>query len=231
MGGAEVKEEGGESEDGAGNPAGNTPLPPNTGVGVSTRRTSYVMVSDHLCDDGSLFFYVLVSFYLFNLIILYQEVPSIEEKTSSPTLPAPPAPPKPARPNKPRPKSRISRYRSSSSQRARRQRQANAQLAAAAAAAAAAVAATPASADQGASVDDEASQGPYGAEHVHGESALHLLDGDSLNCINRGNLRYPKTKKVRGLLGSFPVREYKHMICCMMNLKVNQFYIIAGDGV
>ncbi|XP_010794685.1 SET domain-containing protein 5 isoform X2 [Notothenia coriiceps] len=166
VGGAEVKEEGGESEDGAGNPAGNTPLPPNTGVGVSTRRTSYVM-----------------------------EVPSIEEKTSSPTLPAPPAPPKPARPNKPRPKSRISRYRSSSSQRARRQRQANAQLAAAAAAAAAAMAATPASADQGASLDDEASQGPYGAEHVHGESGLHLLDGDSLNCINRGNLRYPKTKK------------------------------------
>ncbi|XP_033999610.1 histone-lysine N-methyltransferase SETD5 isoform X2 [Trematomus bernacchii] len=166
VGGAEVKEEGGESEDGAGNPAGNTPLPPNTGVGVSTRRTSYVM-----------------------------EVPSIEEKTSSPTLPAPPAPPKPARPNKPRPKSRISRYRSSSSQRARRQRQANAQLAAAAAAAAAAMAATPASTDQGASLDDEASQGPYGAEHVHGESGLHLLDGDSLNCINRGNLRYPKTKK------------------------------------
>ncbi|KAK5871899.1 hypothetical protein PBY51_012639 [Eleginops maclovinus] len=165
VGGAEVKEEGGESEDGAGNPAGNTPIPPTTGVGVSTRRTSYVM-----------------------------EVPPIEEKTSSPTLPAPPAPPKPARPNKPRPKSRISRYRSSSSQRARRQRQANAQLAAAAAAAAA-MAAMPSSADQGASLDDEASQGPYGAEHGHGESGLHLLDGDSLNCINRGNLRYPKTKK------------------------------------
>lgn len=35
-----------ESEDGAGNPAGNTPTPPNAGVGVSTRRTSYVMVSE-----------------------------------------------------------------------------------------------------------------------------------------------------------------------------------------
>ncbi|XP_029288458.1 histone-lysine N-methyltransferase SETD5 isoform X3 [Cottoperca gobio] len=170
VGGAEVKEEGGESEDGAGNPAGITPIPQNTGVGVSTRRTTYVM-----------------------------EVPSIEEKTSLPNPPAPTAPPKPARPNKPRPKSRISRYRSSSSQRARRQRQALAQQAAAAAAAAAAMAATPSSADQGASLDEEGYQGPYGAEHGHGEGGLasHLLDGDghSLNCINRGNLRYPKTKK------------------------------------
>lgn len=46
MGGAEVKDEGVESEDGAGNPAGNTPVPHSTGVGVSTRRTTYVMVSE-----------------------------------------------------------------------------------------------------------------------------------------------------------------------------------------
>ncbi|XP_045931116.1 histone-lysine N-methyltransferase SETD5 isoform X3 [Micropterus dolomieu] len=169
VGGTEVKEEGVETEDGAGNLAENTPIPHNTGVGVSTRRTTYVM-----------------------------EVPSIEEKTSLPNLPAPVAPPKPARPTKPRPKSRISRYRSSSSQRARRQRQALAQQAAAAAAAAA-MAAAPSSADQGAALDEEGSQGPYGAEHGSGESSLggHLLDGDGqgLNCINRGNLRYPKTKK------------------------------------
>ncbi|XP_023147807.2 histone-lysine N-methyltransferase SETD5 isoform X2 [Amphiprion ocellaris] len=169
VGGADVKEEGVETEDGAGNPTGNTPVSHSTGVGVSTRRTTYVM-----------------------------EVPSIEEKTSLPNLPAPVVPPKPARPTKPRPKSRISRYRSSSSQRARRQRQALAQQAAAAAAAAA-MAATPTSTDQGVTLDEEGSQGPYGAEHGHGESSLggHLLDGDGqgLNCINRGNLRYPKTKK------------------------------------
>ncbi|XP_019124727.2 SET domain-containing protein 5 isoform X4 [Larimichthys crocea] len=159
VGGADVKEEGGETEDGAGNPAGNTPTPHNTGVG---------------------------------------EAPSVEEKTSLPNLPAPVAPPKPARPTKPRPKSRMSRYRSSSSQRARRQRQALAQQAAAAAAAAA-MAAAPSSADQGSALDEEGSQGPYGAEHGHGESGFggHLLDGDGqgMNCINRGNLRYPKTKK------------------------------------
>ncbi|XP_041811519.1 histone-lysine N-methyltransferase SETD5 isoform X2 [Chelmon rostratus] len=164
VGGSEIKEEGVETEDGAGTPAGNTPIPHNTGVGVSTRRTTYVM-----------------------------EAPSIEEKTSLPNLPAPVAPPKPTRPTKPRPKSRISRYRSSSSQRARRQRQTLAQQAAAA------MAGTQSSADQGAALDEEGSQGPYGAEHGHGESSLggHLLDGDGqgLNCINRGNLRYPKTKK------------------------------------
>ncbi|XP_008301630.1 SET domain-containing protein 5 isoform X2 [Stegastes partitus] len=169
VGGTDVKEEGVETEDGAGNPTGTTPASHSTGVGVSTRRTTYVM-----------------------------EVPSIEEKTSLPSLPAPVVPPKPARPTKPRPKSRISRYRSSSSQRARRQRQALAQQAAAAAAAAA-MAATPTSTDQGVALDEEGSQGPYGAEHGHGESSLggHLLDGDGqgLNCINRGNLRYPKTKK------------------------------------
>lgn len=96
----------------------------------------------------------------------------------------------------------MSRYRSSSSQRARRQRQALAQQAAAAAAAAAALAAVPSSAEQGAALDEDGSQGPYGGEHGHGDSGLggHILDGDGqgLNCINRGNLRYPKTKKVRG---------------------------------
>ncbi|XP_062271777.1 histone-lysine N-methyltransferase SETD5 isoform X1 [Scomber scombrus] len=174
VGGADVKEEGVETEEGAGNPAGNpagnTPATHNAGVGVSTRRTTYVV-----------------------------EAPSIEDKTSLTSLPAPAAPPKPARPSKPRPKSRISRYRSSSSQRARRQRQALAQQAAAAAAAAA-VAATPSSSEQGAALDEEGSQGPYGAELGHGESGQgpsHLLDGDGhgLSCINRGNLRYPKTKK------------------------------------
>ncbi|KAM9859823.1 histone-lysine N-methyltransferase SETD5 isoform 2-T2 [Aulostomus maculatus] len=164
VGGADGKEEGMEAEDGA----VNAPITHNTGVGVSTRRTTYV-------TDAS----------------------SMEEKTSLPNLSAPVAPPKPARPSKPRPRSRISRYRSSSSQRARRQRQALAQQAAAAAAA---VAATPSSADQGATLDDDGSQGPYGAEPGHGESGLgagHLLDGDGqgLRCINRGNLRYPKTKK------------------------------------
>ncbi|XP_039859007.1 histone-lysine N-methyltransferase SETD5 isoform X2 [Simochromis diagramma] len=168
IGGAEVKEEGLETEDGAGNPTGNSSIPQHTGVGISTRRTTYVV-----------------------------EAPSIEEKPSLPILPAPVAPPKPIKPTKPRPKSRISRYRSSSSQRARRQRQALAQQAAAAAAAARAT--TPTSADQGAAVDEEGSQGAYGAEHSHGENSLGgpLVDGDGqgLNCMNRGNLRYPKTKK------------------------------------
>uniref|UniRef100_UPI0009B32D68 LOW QUALITY PROTEIN: SET domain-containing protein 5 n=1 Tax=Monopterus albus TaxID=43700 RepID=UPI0009B32D68 len=168
VGGAEVKEEGVETENGAGNPTGSTPLPHSSGVGVSTRRTTYVT-----------------------------EVPSTEEKTSLPSLPAAVAPPKPIRPTKPRPKSRISRYRSSSSQRARRQRQALAQQAAAAASAA--VAAIPSSAEQGTALDEEGSHGLCSAEHGHGESSLggHLPDGDGqvLNCINRGNLRYPKTKK------------------------------------
>ncbi|XP_041635937.1 histone-lysine N-methyltransferase SETD5 isoform X2 [Cheilinus undulatus] len=164
VGGAETKEEGVETEDGAGNPAGNTPTPSTAGVGVSTRRTTYVM-----------------------------DPPSIEEKPSTNNLTAPVAPPKPARPTKPRPKSRISRYRSSSSQRARRQRQALAQQAAAAAAA---MAATPSSGEQGAAPDEEGSQGPYSAEQENSLGS-QLLDGDGqgLNCINRGNLRYPKTKK------------------------------------
>ncbi|XP_047437994.1 histone-lysine N-methyltransferase SETD5 isoform X3 [Mugil cephalus] len=165
--GTEAREDGIETEDRAGNPAGN--VPHNTGVGVSTRRTTYVV-----------------------------EAPCIEEKISLPNLPAPVSTSKPARPTKPRPKSRISRYRSSSSQRARRQRQALAQQAAAAAAATA-MATAPVSADQGAVLDEEGSQGPYGAEHNHGESGLggHLLDGEGhgLNYMNRGNLRYPKTKK------------------------------------
>ncbi|XP_040889448.1 histone-lysine N-methyltransferase SETD5 isoform X6 [Toxotes jaculatrix] len=188
VGGAELKEEGVETEDGAANPTGNTPTPHNTGVGVSTRRTTYVM-----------------------------ETPSVEEKTSLPYLPTPAAPPKPARPTKPRPKSRISRYRSSSSQRARRQRQALAQQAAAAAAAAA-LAAVPSSAEQGAAVDEEGCQGPYGAEQGHGESGLggHILDGDGqgLNCINRGNLRYPKTKKylvTEWLNDKIPAGEKVHL--------------------
>ncbi|XP_054639828.1 histone-lysine N-methyltransferase SETD5 isoform X3 [Dunckerocampus dactyliophorus] len=153
----DVKEDGVETEEGT----GNTPIPHNPGLGISTRRTTYVT-----------------------------ETPSIEEKTSTPNLPAPVAPPKPSRPSKPRPKSRISRYRSSSSQRARRQRQALAQQAAAAAP----------SADQSTGLDEEGPHGVYGSEPGQGESGLgagRLLDGDgqSLNCINRGNLRYPKTKK------------------------------------
>ncbi|XP_028263061.1 SET domain-containing protein 5 isoform X2 [Parambassis ranga] len=165
VGEMEIKEDGVETDDGTGHLAANTPIAHNAGVGISTRRTTYVM-----------------------------ESPPGEAKTSLPNLPAPSAPPKPARPSKARPKSRISRYRSSSL-RARRQRQALAQQAAAAAVTS--VAATPVSADQSATLDEEGSQGPYGAESVHGESSLvgNLLDGDGLNCISRGNLRYPKTKK------------------------------------
>lgn len=123
----------------------------------------------------------------------------VEEKLPSPPpAPAPAAPPKPARSNKPRPKSRVSRYRSSSSQRARRQRQALAQQAAAAAAAA--MAATPSSAEQSGGPDEEGPEGRYSAEHVQREGGLgsHVIDGDGqgLNCINRANLRYAKTKKV-----------------------------------
>ncbi|XP_061689662.1 histone-lysine N-methyltransferase SETD5 isoform X3 [Syngnathoides biaculeatus] len=118
------------------------------------------------------------------------EAPSIEEKASLPHLPVPFGPPKPIRSSKPRPKSRMSRYRSSSSQRARRQRQALAQQAAAAA---------PSSEQIGVLIE-EGSHDPYGSELCHGESGLatgHLLDGNaqSLSCINRGNLRFPKTKK------------------------------------
>ncbi|KAF7654427.1 hypothetical protein LDENG_00069680 [Lucifuga dentata] len=171
VGGAEVKEEGVEPDDGAGNTSEqNTPTPLNAGVGVSTRRTTYTVEPSPL---------------------------EAEKPTLSPNLAAPVAPPKPARSSKPRPKSRISRYRSSSSQRARRQRQALAQQAAAAAAA---VATAPAAAEHGATLDEEGSQGPFGSEQGLGESSLgagHLLDGDGQGsaCMSKGNLRYPKTKK------------------------------------
>ncbi|XP_049589036.1 histone-lysine N-methyltransferase SETD5 isoform X2 [Syngnathus scovelli] len=158
--GADGKEDGVETEEGA-------RAAHNAGVGVSTRRATYV-------------------------------TETIEGKCSLPNLPAPVAPPKPARPAKPRPKSRMSRYRSSSAQRARRQRQALAQQAAAAAAAAAVAAPLP---EQNAGLDEDAFHGPYGLELGQRESggmaAGQLLDedGQALNCINRGNLRYPKTKK------------------------------------
>lgn len=191
----EIKEDGVETEDGTGHLAGNTPIPHNTGVGISTRRTTYVMVSHRKC----VFFYVCQScnHLMCDIHTFIQESSPGEAKTSLPNLPPPSAPPKPARPSKARPKSRISRYRSSSSLRARRQRQALAQQAAAAVVTS--VAATPVLADQSATLDEERSQCPYGAESVHGESSLvgNLLDGDGLNCISRGNLRYPKTKKVR----------------------------------
>ncbi|XP_047203590.1 histone-lysine N-methyltransferase SETD5 isoform X3 [Girardinichthys multiradiatus] len=167
--GAEVKEEAVETEDGAGNPPETTTVSYSSGVGVSTRRTTYFM-----------------------------ETPPLEEKTSVPILPAPTAPPKPSRPTKPRPKSRISRYRSSSSQRARRQRQALAQQAAAVAAAAA-MSSAQTSADQGAALNDEGSQCQQGAEHDHGDGGqgAHLLvgEGQGPNSIHKGNVRYPKTKK------------------------------------
>lgn len=141
------------------------PLIPTTGVGMSTRRTTYVA-----------------------------EPTPTDEKTPH-NLPAPAVvAAKPTRPAKPRPKSRISRYRSSSSQRARRQRQALAQQAAAAAA----LAASASLVDQGAVLEEEASQGPYGAEQgdgVLGSVGLFEGDGQGPNCIHRGNFRYPKTKK------------------------------------
>ncbi|KAM6979970.1 histone-lysine N-methyltransferase SETD5 [Aplochiton taeniatus] len=164
-----AKQEGPEPEDGAG---GNPP-PQSTGVGVSTRRTTYV--SEPSSTESEM----------------------APPTSSVPSLPAPVAPPKPppARSGKPRPKSRISRYRSSSSQRARRQRQALAQQQAAAAAAAAAVAAA---AEQGATLAEEGPQGLSGAELGLGDGSLaggQLLDGDTQGALNRGNLRYPKTKK------------------------------------
>ncbi|XP_077458919.1 histone-lysine N-methyltransferase SETD5 isoform X4 [Stigmatopora argus] len=117
---------------------------------------------------------------------------AIEENTSLLCPPAPVTPPKPVRSSKPRPKSRMSRYRSNSTQRARRQRQALAHQAAAASAAP--------SAEQSASLEEEASLGPFGSVLGQMESALmtgHTLDGDghTLNCMNRGHLRYLKTKK------------------------------------
>ncbi|CAG5984615.1 unnamed protein product [Menidia menidia] len=167
VGGAEVKDEVVEIEDGAGNPAGNTSISHSTGVGVSTRRTTYVM----------------------------DPLPT-EEKMPLTNPPAPAAPTKPTRNTKPRPKSRMSRYRSNSSQRARRQRQALAQQPAALASA---VASAQTSAEQTAAVHREGAQGPYGAEHGHGDCSLagHIVDGDGqgLHSINRSNMRHPKTKK------------------------------------
>ncbi|XP_017292617.1 histone-lysine N-methyltransferase SETD5 isoform X2 [Kryptolebias marmoratus] len=164
-GGAEVKDEGVEAEDAAGNP---TETPSLTGVGVSTRRTSYVT-----------------------------EAPPVEEKFPPTTLPALAAPPKPVRPTKPRSKSRISRYRSSSSQRARRQRQALAQQAAAAAAAAMA-AAQAAADQGAAQTDEGSQGpygSEHGDCNMGGGG--HLLDGDSQgpNSMHRGSVRFPKTKK------------------------------------
>ncbi|XP_077428697.1 histone-lysine N-methyltransferase SETD5 isoform X9 [Vanacampus margaritifer] len=163
--GADVKEEGVETDEGT----RTTPISHSTGVGVSTRRTTYIT-----------------------------EALSVEEKPSLPNLPAPFAPPKPARSSKPRPKSRMSRYRSSSSQRARRQRQALAQQAAAVAATAAEAAAP--LAEQSAGLDEEGPHGPYGSELCQGDCGLatgQLVEGDGqgFTCINRGNLRYLKTKK------------------------------------
>ncbi|XP_023810826.1 SET domain-containing protein 5 isoform X2 [Oryzias latipes] len=164
-GGVEVKPEGVETENGAGNPSGGSTAPLNVGVGITTRRTTYIT-----------------------------EPPPVEEKSCLPNPPAPVVPPKPTRPTKPRPKSRISRYRSSSSQRARRQRQALAQQQAAAAAALAQAASV-----QAAALSEEGSQGSHSAEHGHGDCSVvgHHPDGDgqTLNSLNRGNLRHPKTKK------------------------------------
>ncbi|XP_043977645.1 histone-lysine N-methyltransferase SETD5 isoform X1 [Gambusia affinis] len=169
--GAEVKDEAVDTEDRTGNAPETPSVPHGSGVGVSTRRTTY-----------------------------FTDNPPGEDKPPAATLPAPPAPPKPTRPTKPRPKSRISRYRSSSSQRARRQRQALAhQAAAAAAAAAAAMSSAQAMTDQGAALHDEGSQCQHGAEHGHGDGGqgAHLLDGDAQgpNSIQKGSVRYPKTKK------------------------------------
>lgn len=144
----------------------------------------------------------MMIYFLYSCIL--QEPSSVEaEKAPSSsaailTAPVVPTKPPPARSTKPRPKSRISRYRSSSSQRARRQRQALAQQAAVAAAAAAAAAA-----EQGAAQAEEGPQGPSGAELGLGESSLGAsqfldIEGQSPAGLNRGNVRYPKTKKVSG---------------------------------
>lgn len=197
-GASEVKEDNVvENEDGSGTP----PVPHTSGVGVSTRRTTFVSGSvqcgQFQAEISAVEIIFSLSFYLF----IYKDALCMEEKPPLPSPPAPAAPPKPPRPNKPRPKSRVSRYRSSSSQRARRQRQALAQQAAAATAAS--VAATPSSAEQSGGPEEEGPEGRYSAEHVHREGSLgsHVLDGDSqgLNCISRANLRYPKTKKVSKL--------------------------------
>ncbi|XP_028303528.1 SET domain-containing protein 5 isoform X2 [Gouania willdenowi] len=167
-GGGEIKEDSGDAESGAGSSTVNTPLLHNTGVGVSTRRTTYVM-----------------------------EASLADEKSLVPNLPGPLAPPKPARSTKPRPKSRISRYRSNSSLRARRQRQALAQQAAVAAAAAAVLTSTcvdhSVALDEEGSQGPFSTEHVSGESGL----GTDLLDGDGqgLNCMNRNSLRFPKTKK------------------------------------
>ncbi|XP_072239118.1 histone-lysine N-methyltransferase SETD5 isoform X2 [Leuresthes tenuis] len=167
VGGAEVKDEGVETEDRAGNSTGNTSISHSTGVGVSTRRTTYVM-----------------------------EALPTEEKTSLSNLPVPLAPTKPTRPTKPRPKSRISRYRSNSSQRARRQRQPLAQQPVAAAAAVAS-AQTSADQGATLTKEGTRGLYGAEHGHGDCNLGGHILDGDGqgLNSINRGNMRHPKTKK------------------------------------
>lgn len=196
-GASEVKEDSVvENEDGSGTP----PVPHTSGVGVSTRRSTSVMVNGSV-RCGQFQAEMSAVQVIFSLSFIYKDALCAEEKPPLPSPPALAAPPKPPRPNKPRPKSRVSRYRSSSSQRARRQRQALAQQAAAATAAA--VASTPSSAEQSGGLEEEGPEGRYSAEHVHREGSLgsHVLDGDGqgLNCISRANLRYPKTKKVNKL--------------------------------
>ncbi|XP_045079006.1 histone-lysine N-methyltransferase SETD5-like isoform X5 [Coregonus clupeaformis] len=99
----ELKQEGLESVEGSGgNPTGVNAAPHQAGVGISTRRATYVTEPSSAADTD--------------------KAPACTAPHLAP-LAAPSKPP-PARSSKPRPKSRISRYRSSSSQRARRQRQA-----------------------------------------------------------------------------------------------------------
>ncbi|CAB1354235.1 unnamed protein product [Coregonus sp. 'balchen'] len=99
----ELKQEGLESVEGSGgNPTGVNAAPHQAGVGISTRRATYVTEPSSAADTD--------------------KAPACTTPHLAP-LAAPSKPP-PARSSKPRPKSRISRYRSSSSQRARRQRQA-----------------------------------------------------------------------------------------------------------
>ncbi|XP_070966485.1 histone-lysine N-methyltransferase SETD5 isoform X1 [Oncorhynchus clarkii lewisi] len=166
----EFKREGLESAEGSGgNPTGVNAAAHQAGVGISTRRATYVS----------------------NLSLQEPSLAADADKALVCTAPllaplaVPPKPP-PARSSKPRPKSRISRYRSSSSQRARRQRQA---LALQQAALEQAVVAE----------GQEGPLGGPGTELRLGDGALgagQLLDGEGLSALNKGNLRnLPKTKK------------------------------------
>ncbi|CDQ60087.1 unnamed protein product [Oncorhynchus mykiss] len=166
----EFKQEGLESAEGSGgNPTGVNAAAHQAGVGISTRRATYVT----------------------NLSLQEPSLAADADKALVCTAPLlaplamPPKPP-PARSSKPRPKSRISRYRSSSSQRARRQRQA---LALQQAALEQAVVAE----------GQEGPLGGPGTELRLGDGALgagQLLDGEGLSALNKGNLRnLPKTKK------------------------------------